>query len=357
MGLITQLGCQSTNTKCQHSFLTRTWDQQLRPHYHLHCLIAAGALQERTTGKPDRWAAGGRQFLFSVRAISKMYRAKFLVGLKHLFEQESLDLTPSLTSLAARRQLLKRLWKKPWVVYSKAPFAGPAKLLEYLSRYTHRVAITNSRLLACANGKVTFSFRDRRDGDRRKQLTLPVNQFIGRFLTHVLPSRFMRIRHYGYLANHSKQKLLTRIRVIIGLQPQQAFTAQSAADWLKQALGIDSEICPNCGDQLIDEPLPNPLTPTKQRPKPRGNNHQPTRSTGMNVILEKQKVDQSLRHRSAPTDSTKRQNTKRRGFFMVRLRCLQQDRNLSSQNCSKQMYWTHQIESAKIRDGYNPQGD
>jgi hypothetical protein len=244
------------------TLVLHTWDQQLRPHYHLHCLIAAGAVDNRAT----RWIAGGSQFLFPVRALSKMYRGKFLAGLQRLFEQETLNLTPSIESPVGRRQFLKRLWKKSWVVYSKAPFAGPAKLLDYLSRYTHRVAITNSRLVACRNGEVTFSYRDRRDGDRRKQLTLPANQFIGRFLTHVLPSRFMRIRHYGYLANRSKRQLLKRIRELIGASPSQPNSAaDSTSQWLKQLLGIASELCPNCGDHLIEQPLPSQLPPSKSR--------------------------------------------------------------------------------------------
>jgi hypothetical protein len=177
---------------------------------------------------------------------------------------DGVNFTPSIESPVARRQLLRRLWKKPWVVYSKAPFAGPAKLLDYLSRYTHRVAITNSRLIACRNGQVTFSYRDRRDGDRRKQLTLPANQFLGRFLTHVLPSRFMRIRHYGYLANRSKRQLLERIRELIGARPSQPpSVVDSISQWLKQILGIDSELCPNCGEHLIEQPLLSQLLPMK----------------------------------------------------------------------------------------------
>ena len=248
--------------KVGFTLVLHTWDQQLRPHYHLHCLIAAGAVDKRGT----RWIAGGSQFLFPVRALSKMFRGKFLAGLQRLCEQETLNLTPSIESAVARRQLLRRLWKKPWVVYSKAPFAGPAKLLDYLSRYTHRVAITNSRLVDCRNDEVTFSYRDRRDGDRRKQLTLPANQFIGRFLTHVLPSRFMRIRHYGYLANRSKRQLLERIRELIGARPSQPpSVVDSISQWLKQILGIDSELCPNCGDHLIEQPLPGQLPPRKSR--------------------------------------------------------------------------------------------
>ena len=121
------------------------------------------------------------------------------------YRKKSVRTTDALVPSTSGRQLIKRLFKKSSTVFSKAPFAGPARLLDYLSRYTHRVAITNNRIIACRDGDVTFSYRDRRDGDRRKQLSLPANQFIARFLTHVLPTRFTRIRHYGYLANRFKQ--------------------------------------------------------------------------------------------------------------------------------------------------------
>jgi hypothetical protein len=238
------------------TLVLHTWDQQLRPHFHLHCLIAAGALAENGS----QWIAAGRQFLFSVRALSKMFRGKFLNGLKDLFDSSALDLTNALVASTNDRQLIKRLFKKSWVVYSKAPFAGPARLLDYLSRYTHRVAITNNRIIACRDGDVTFSYRDRRDGDRRKQLPLPANQFIGRFLAHVLPTRFMRIRHYGYLANRFKQKRLAQIRQLIGAKsPKPQVLKSSTEQWMMLVPGIEPDRCPCCGDRLLETPLPNRL--------------------------------------------------------------------------------------------------
>lgn len=240
------------------TLVLHTWDQQLRPHCHLHGLIAAGAL----SSDGSRWIAGGRQFLFPVRALSKMFRGKFLSGLQQLLKDQSLDLPQAYVNRDSHvRQLLRKLARKPWVVYSKAPFAGPAKLLDYLSRYTHRVALSNHRLVACTSGEegrgeVRFTYRDRTDGDRRKVATLSAEQFIGRFLTHVLPTRFTRIRHYGFLANRYKQAKLSRIRTLLGARaPQPLPAALTAEQWLEEVLGIDPSRCPCCGAALRQTPL------------------------------------------------------------------------------------------------------
>lgn len=244
------------------TLVLHTWDQQLRPHFHLHCLIAAGALAEDYS----HWIAGGRQFLFSVRGLSTMFRAKFLCGVKELLQEGRLDLTDSLASPVKQRQLVRKLFKKPWVVYSKAPFAGPAKLIDYLSRYTHRVAITNNRIIQCRDGHVTFHYRDRRDGDVRKQMALPIHQFIGRFLTHVLPSRFMRIRHYGYLANRIKQVRLSQIRHRIGVRPSKRHVLIPTTEQRWEILGREIDKCPCCGEPLKTEPVTSPLNPSLKWP-------------------------------------------------------------------------------------------
>jgi hypothetical protein len=229
------------------TLVLHTWDQLLRPHFHLHGLIAAGALAE----DGSRWIAGGAKYLFPVRALSKKFRGKFLAGFKKLLEQGDLRLP---RQYADRHKqipaLLKRLRKKSWVVYSKRPFAGPAKLLDYLSRYTHRVAISNDRLIACAAGQVTFSYRDRRDGDRKQRAKLPADQFIGRFLTHVLPDNFMRIRHYGFLSNGNRKRKLATIRKHLGAAAPQPLSVQTAEQWLELVLGIDTSRCPGCGQPL-----------------------------------------------------------------------------------------------------------
>jgi hypothetical protein len=195
--------------KVGFTLVLHTWDQQLRAHFHLHGLIASGALAD----DGSRWIAGGRQFLFPVHGLSKMFRAKYLDGLAVLLQRDQLDIPPQLAQLAelrSRCRWLRHLRKKPWVVYSQSPFAGPRKLLDYLGRYTHRVAISNHRILRCDHGQVRYHYRDRRGGDRLKTEVLPAEQFLHRFLQHVLPDHFLRIRHYGLLANCVKQKHLAR---------------------------------------------------------------------------------------------------------------------------------------------------
>ena len=229
------------------TLVLHTWDQQLRPHFHLHGLIASGALCD----DGSRWRAGGSKFLFPVRALSKVFRGKFLDGLEQLLDAGELDRPRSETEeVGIERRLLRKLSKKSWVVYSKAPFAGPRKLLDYLSRYTHRVAISNERLVTCDDGQVTFNYRDRRDADRRKQLTLRAVQFIGRFLSHVLPDGFMRIRHYGFLANRDRTIRLATIGELLGVRPPEPSPRESLEQWLREILGIDLDACPCCGGEL-----------------------------------------------------------------------------------------------------------
>ena len=246
--------------KIGFTLVLHTWDQRLRAHFHLHGLIASGALADDGT----RWVAGGRQFLFPVRGLSKMFRAKYLDGLAALLEADQLDVPPQLAELVdvqSRRRWLRRWRKKPWVVYSQAPFAGPRKLLDYLGRYTHRVAISNHRILSCEEGQVRYRYRDRRDGDRLKTDVLPAEEFLQRFLQHVLPDRFLRIRHYGLLANRGKQKHLTQCRALLGARPPDANEQpQTAAEWMRTLLGIDIARCPGCGGQLHRELLPRSVS-------------------------------------------------------------------------------------------------
>jgi len=250
-----QFGRAEFGGKVGFTLVLHTWDQQLRPHFHLHCLIASGALAEDGT----QWIAGGRQFLFPVRGLSKMVRAKDLNGLAQLLERNRLDIPPHLAELTedhTRRRWLRRCRKKPWVVYSQAPFAGPRRLLDYLGRYTHRVAISNHRIVACQNGHVHYRYRDRRDGDRLKTDVLPVEEFLHRFLQHVLPDHFLRIRHYGLLANCVKHQLLARCRPLLGARsPAADDQPHTAADWMHLLLGIDITRCPCCGATLYRQEL------------------------------------------------------------------------------------------------------
>jgi len=255
-----QFGRQTFGGKIGFLLVLHTWDQQLRAHFHVHALIPSGAL----SADGSQWIAGGRQFLFPVRGLSKMFRGQYVDGVARLLERNELDIPPQLTALgdpAGRRRLLRAWRRKSWVVYSKAPFAGPRKLVDYLGRYTHRVAISNERLLSCDDGEVTFTYRDRSDGDRRKTARLPAEKFLSRFLQHVLPDRFMRIRHYGLLANRDKQQRLAHCRELLGaaaVAVDESSKSRTTADWML-SLGIDITRCPCCGDVLHRETI---------RPKP-----------------------------------------------------------------------------------------
>ncbi|MFQ5684820.1 MAG: IS91 family transposase [Candidatus Binatia bacterium] len=222
-----------------------TWDQQLQDHFHLHCLFPKGAL----SFDQNRWIPTRKNFLFRVEPLSTVFRGKFLDFLEKAFEQHKLIFpgkTAPLADPANFSLLLKRLRKKPWVVYAKKPFGSPQHLLDYLGRYVHRVALSNDRILSVHNGEVTFTYRDRKDGDRLKIRKLPVEEFIRRFLLHVLPRRFMRIRRFGFFANHSK-KPLSRCRQLLGLNPDPpAITKKSTHQLMLQLTGIDITRCPRC---------------------------------------------------------------------------------------------------------------
>jgi hypothetical protein len=249
-----QFGRQELGGQIGFTLVLHTWDQRLRAHFHLHGLIASGAL----SADGSQWIMGGRKFLFRVRGLSKMFRAKYLDGLAALLAEGQLDIPPQLSHLrdtVGRSRWLRCLRRKPWVVYTKAPFAGPRKLIDYLGRYTHRVAISNHRLLDCRDGQVWYTYRDRRDGDRQKVDELPAEEFLRRFLQHVLPDGFCRIRHYGLLANCVKRRRLVECRRLLGAHvPMVADESpQTPAEWLMIVLGIDITQCPQCGGPLRSE--------------------------------------------------------------------------------------------------------
>jgi hypothetical protein len=222
-----------------------TWDQTLLDHFHLHCLVPAGAL----SFDRNRWIPARQDFLFPVKALSRVFRAKFLDSLKKCFDQNKLLFVGQIEPLANAESfgtLLDGLRKKPWVVYAKKPFGSPLHVLDYLARYTHRVALSNDRICSLRNGEVVFAYRDRKNLDRRKSMTLGAEEFIRRFLLHVIPKGFMRVRHYGFLANHRKD-CLSKCRQLMGLSPVPTPPPQRSTDELMLALtGIDIHRCPLC---------------------------------------------------------------------------------------------------------------
>ena len=209
----------------QNKFATRlgitavlhTWSQTLLDHHHLHCIVTGGGLS--ADGRQWRGVRGG--YLFPIRALSRVFRAKYRDGLQRLFEEGKLDFHGQLAGLAQVRafQRLKReVLRSEWVVYAKRPFAGPEQVLRYLSRYTHRVAIGNGRLikLDVAARTVSFGYKDYAAGSQRKVMTLGLDEFLRRFCLHVLPERFVKIRHYGLLANRGRHERVAQARALLG---------------------------------------------------------------------------------------------------------------------------------------------
>jgi hypothetical protein len=223
-----------------------TWDQTLKDHFHLHCLVPAGAL----SFDQSRWISTRKNFLFPFKALSRVFRGKFLALLQQACDKGKFPAANNETK-ASRR--------KNWVVYAKKPFGSPEKVLDYLGRYTHRVALSNNRILHVENGEVTLSYRDRKDGDRKKTITLEAQEFIRRFLLHVLPDGFMRIRHFGFLANRSKKQALAQCRTLLKLAPALPQSPSlSAKDLLVKLTGVDLSRCPRCqkGTMIVVSELP-----------------------------------------------------------------------------------------------------
>lgn len=188
-----------------------TWAQNLLQHPHVHCLVPAGGIAFNRS----RWIPCRRKFFLPVRVLSRLFRGKLLTFLREAYDQGKLHFHGQMTPLADAARFhswLCRLRKKDWVVYAKPPFGGPQHLLKYLARYTHRVAISNGRLLDLTNGRIRFRWRDSKDGNRIKVMALDAIEFIRRFLLHVLPPRFIKIRHFGFLANRNRSQALAFCR-------------------------------------------------------------------------------------------------------------------------------------------------
>jgi hypothetical protein len=222
-----------------------TWGSALTHHPHIHMIVPGGGLSPDGT----RWVSSRPAFLLPVRVLGKLFRRLFLTRLMALHEAGRLAFFGSLAALADRRAFLRHLSpvrKKRWVVYAKPPFAGPETVLAYLSRYTHRVAISNSRLIRFDDSGVTFRYKDyRRGGAERQQImTLTADEFIRRFLLHVLPKGFHRIRHYGLLAGATRKSHLDHVRQLLGVAPPAAADALIEPDDVRPP-------CPCCGGHMV----------------------------------------------------------------------------------------------------------
>ena len=226
--------------------ILHTWGQKLLLHPHVHCLVPGGGISTDQT----RWIPSRPNFLVPVPVLKIVFRGKFLAGLWRLFRAGKLVFAGELAALSARKaflDFLQPLREKEWVVYAKAPFRGPEHLLHYLARYTHRVAISNRRLLALENGNVTFQWKDYREGGQSRQMTVSAEEFIRRFLQHSLPTGFQRIRYYGFLANCHRAGKLDLCRRLMATPCSELLPQPADRRDLRDALraGVFG-LCPRC---------------------------------------------------------------------------------------------------------------
>jgi hypothetical protein len=218
-----------------------TWGQQLSFHPHIHCIVSGGGI---TTD--DGWKEAKKnsyRFLFPVKAMSIVYRAKFLEGLKQMMVKGEMVIPAGTDGKA----LINLLYQKDWIVYAKAPFGGPQAVIEYLGRYTHKVAISNQRIQSInEDATVTFEYKDYADGSKRKQMTLAAQEFIRRFEQHILPKGFTKIRTYGYLANRHRHSRINAVLTGMGLPVHKGLVKIPLEVRMQEQYGIDIRECPCC---------------------------------------------------------------------------------------------------------------
>jgi len=229
--------------------ILHTWSQTLINHPHLHCLVTGGGLSQ--DGK--RWIASRKDFFIPVNVLSSLFRGKFLDGLKKLYEAGELQFPGQIEELKESpvfKRLLTSLYHQEWVVYCKPPLKHSEKVMDYLGRYTHRVALSNDRLVKLEGNQVTFRWRDSADDNKIKLLTIEAVEFIRRFLLHVLPEQFVKIRYYGILSHRSRKTKLLRCKRLLGVvtreEPEKA-PKETWQDLLTRITGMDPRICPHCG--------------------------------------------------------------------------------------------------------------
>lgn len=229
--------------------ILHTWSQTLIDHPHIHCIVPGGGLS--LDGK--QWVSFKKGFFIPVKVLSRLFRGKFLSFLKKAYHSGKLRFPGEITLLKEEtvfKRLLIELYQKEWVVYCKPPFKRPENLMDYLGRYTHRIALSNNRLVKLEGNQVTFNWRDSSDHNKIKRMTLEAFEFIRRFLFHVLPDRFVKIRHYGLLSNRSRKIKLLRCKELLGVFRKEKLQETPKATWeelLTRITGIDPRVCPHCG--------------------------------------------------------------------------------------------------------------
>src|SRR5580692_11219662 len=227
-----------------------SWGSNLMHHPHLHCVVPGGGL----SFDGARWVSCRPGFFLSVRVLSRLFRRLFLERLQSAFDSKKLKFFFALERFRDRREFLSYLYplsKSEWVVYAKPPFAGPEKVLDYVGRYTHRVAISNNRLLDIEDGQVSFRYKDYRDDNQQKTMSLSAEEFIRRFLLHVLPRGFHRIRYFGFLGNRHRQEKIARCRELLGMKladnsAEPSELDKDYRDLYEELTGASLKICPSC---------------------------------------------------------------------------------------------------------------
>jgi hypothetical protein len=263
------LGAEPAITMVLH-----TWTQTLTEHHHVHCVVSGGGLSRdgrAWVALPAGTRTRRRPFLFPVRPLAQVFRGKCLAALRRARQRSALTFAGASAPLAHARRwqaLLDALQRTAWVVYAKPPFGGPATVLKYLSRYTHRVAIANRRLLAVSEAGVRFTYRDPTDHHRTKAMCLPATEFLRRFLLHIVPRGFMRIRHYGLTANRHRAAKLACCRALLAPPPPSPPARAPAPPAPTSAPGHPGRPdapaaagCPVCGGPLRHLPLPGTAMP------------------------------------------------------------------------------------------------
>jgi predicted Zn-ribbon and HTH transcriptional regulator len=236
-----------------------TWSQTLIDHFHLHCLIPAGAL----SFTKDRWIPANDDYLFKITSLAKEFKKRYLKLLLDAYLKDKLVFSKKTATFESKQnfqQLINSVSKKRWIAYAKRPFAGPQQVLDYLGRYTHRIAISNNRIISIDDGRVTFTYKDRKNDNEIKKMTLDADEFIRRFLLHVLPKGLIKIRYFGFLAHTNKKKDIPLIRKLI--DPEATLPEkinESISQMMLRLTGIDITCCPVCkkGKMIRIRKLPN----------------------------------------------------------------------------------------------------
>jgi hypothetical protein len=239
-----------------------TWNQLLLEHLHLHCIIPGGVwrapakpLDEAGRERSGRWIHARRKFLFRKDSLAKAFRRLFLERLEQLRAQGKLRFQGPAAALAeppAWDAWLASLRAAGWIVYPKRAFGGPRQVIDYLGRYTHRVAISDHRIRRIESGAVTFAWRNRAQGNRVEEQTVPAGEFIRRFLLHVLPPGFHKIRFFGWMAHHAKAEHLEKIRAALGAEPPPPPEPQTSDERILRLTGVDRSLCPCCGRRALE---------------------------------------------------------------------------------------------------------